>query len=351
MRGREPIRKITGAEPIPEVPRYMTTNARGGRFPRPMGATRGSGRPNASVRARRHSDCAHGDSARAFRRPPARSRFSALAPLIVVLVGIAVMSYPFVSNLLAEYNASGVIERQRSSVDERTEAELSRARELAEEYNESLAGDPVHDPFIPGSGYALPDNYEEVLNIDGDGVMGSVEIPKIDVDLPIYHGTSEEVLERGVGHVEQTALPIGGENRHPVLTGHRGLPSAELFSRLDELERGDEFYITVLGETIAYKVDKISVVLPSEISNLQAEPGEDLCTLVTCTPYGVNTHRLLVRGSRVPYDPQKAASAANAASRLTPYQIGLLVGLALLLLLGVVLAVRARREPLGKHAR
>ena len=172
----------------------------------------------------------------------------------------------------------------------------------AEKYNENLAGDPVHDPFIMGSGYVLPDNYQEVLNLNGDGVMGYVEIPSIDVYLPIYHGTSEETLEKGAGHLDVTALPIGGLNRHSVISAHRGLPSAQLFTRLDEMEEGDVFYLHILDRILAYEVDQITVIEPEELSSLAPEADKDLVTLLTCTPYAVNTHRLLVRGTRVPYE-------------------------------------------------
>ena len=212
----------------------------------------------------------------------------------------------------------------------------------AEEYNENLAGDPVHDPFVPGSGYALPDNYLDVLNIDG--VMGRITIPKIGVDLPIYHGTDAETLEKGVGHIESTSLPIGGEYRHAVLTGHRGLPSAELFTRLDELEPGDQFYLHVLDATLAYQVDQILTVEPQELETLVAEPGQDYVTLVTCTPYGINTHRMLVRGARIPYVPEAEQSTQATAAHLLGgetttryFLIGILFGIGLLYLFIAVL--------------
>ena len=190
-----------------------------------------------------------------------------LAPLLLFAAGAGIFLYPAISNYLAERQQSDVIHTYQAKVDEMEQEKLDEAWEEARIYNENLAGDPVHDPFVMGSGYVLPDNYSEVLNINGDGVMGHVEIPKIDVDLPIYHGTDEDVLEKGAGHLEMTALPIGGKNRHPVISAHRGLPSAELFTRLDEMEVGDEFYIHVLDETLAYEVDQILVV-------------EDLCLMV-----------------------------------------------------------------------
>ena len=214
-----------------------------------------------------------------------------LAPLLLFAAGAGIFLYPAVSNMLAERNQQNVIRTYQATVDELDQAAIDAAWQEAVEYNENLAGDPVHDPFVMGSGYVLPDNYEEVLNISGDGVMGYVEIPKINVYLPIYHGTGEDVLEKGAGHLEMTALPIGGENRHPVISAHRGLPSAELFTRLDEMETGDQFYIHVLDRTLAYEVDQIEVIEPEELSLLQPEEDKDLVTLLTCTPYAVNTHR------------------------------------------------------------
>ena len=280
------------------------------------------------------------------------------AALLLFVGGAAVFCYPAVSSMLAERNQARVVQTYEQTVQAESEADLAAQWALAEEYNENLAGDPVHDPFVPGSGYALPDNYLEVLNLDG--VMGRLTIPKIDLDLPIYHGTDEATLQKGVGHIESTSLPIGGEYRHAVLTGHRGLPSAELFTRLDELDIGDEFYIHVLDKTLAYQVDRILTVEPDELESLVAEPGRDYVTLVTCTPYGVNTHRLLVRGSRVPYTPgQEQAAAPSAAlpgGRTTARYFalgvaaGLLALLAALLLVWGVRRIRALRRAEGPAA-
>lgn len=245
-------------------------------------------------------------------------RLSSIAPMAAAVAlffgGAAVFCYPAVSNYLNQKNQAQVVQNYEQAVAGQDEDFLAEEWAKAEEYNENLAGDPVHDPFVPGSGYALPDNYMDVLNLDG--VMGRITIPKIDVDLPIYHGTDAETLEKGVGHIEATSLPIGGEYRHAVLTGHRGLPSAELFTRLDELEQGDRFYIHVLDATLAYRVDQILTVEPQELENLVAEPGQDYVTLVTCTPYGINTHRLLVRGTRVPYVPEEEQTAQAESVRL-----------------------------------
>ena len=270
--------------------------------------------------------------------------------VLLFLAGAAIFLYPTVSNYFAEKAQASAIRTYQNQVESGNPEDLAAEWEKAEIYNESLSGDPVRDPFIAGSGYALPDNYLEVLNIDG--VMGYLEIPKISVSLPIYHGTSDEVLEKGVGHIESTALPIGGDYRHTVLTGHRGLPSAELFTRLDELEEGDQFYIHVLGEILAYEVDQIKTVLPTEVDEILPIPGRDLATLITCTPYGVNTHRLLVRGSRTEYIPPKEDHGGEAGESGPDFQLsrpGIALGGLLLAAMLLFLAVRRLRE--GKDRR
>ena len=264
------------------------------------------------------------------------------AALTLFLGGAAVFCYPAISNYLNQKNQTRVVQHYEQTVAAQDDALLAEEWAKAEEYNENLAGDPVHDPFVPGSGYALPDNYLDVLNIDG--VMGRITIPKIGVDLPIYHGTDAETLEKGVGHIESTSLPIGGEYRHAVLTGHRGLPSAELFTRLDELEPGDQFYLHVLDATLAYQVDQILTVEPQELETLVAETGQDYVTLVTCTPYGINTHRMLVRGTCIPYVPEAEQSTQATAAHLLGgetttryFLIGILFGIGLLYLFIAVL--------------
>ena len=199
----------------------------------------------------------------------------------MLLAGLCVFLYPVVSNYLQEKNHTEAISVYNDTVEKKTEAELSAEWEKAKVYNENLAGDPVHDPFVPGSGYTLPDNYNSILNLNNDGMMGYIEIPSISVNLPIYHSTTEEVLEKGVGHIESTSLPIGGSGTHCVLTGHTGLPSAELFTRLSELEKGDVFYISVLDKTLAYKVCEINVVLPNDgqIGCLQGQRFDYACYL------------------------------------------------------------------------
>ena len=220
----------------------------------------------------------------------------------------------------------------------------------AREYNENLAGDPVHDPFVVGSGYALPTNYTSVLNISDDGVMASVEIPKIGVNLPIYHGTSEETLTKGVGHIQSTSLPIGGKSTHSVLTGHTGLPSAELFTKLDLLKENDIFYIHVLDEILTYKVYEIKVILPDEIDELRVVNDDDLLTLVTCTPYGINSHRLLVKARRTEYEEYVPSNDNQSQYTLAEtvkhnyFVIGLIIGGIILLMIFIVVIIIKRKN-------
>lgn len=229
-------------------------------------------------------------------------KITLIISILFILIGTIIFLYPTVSNYLAEKNQVEIIREYEEMVVQIDENQINEEVQKAKTYNENLSGEPVHDPFVAGSGYALPENYTEVLNISKDGVMAYIEIPKISVYLPIYHGTSNEVLEKGVGHIQTTSVPIGGESTHSVLTGHTGLPSAELFTRLDELGVGDIFYIHVLNEVLTYKIYETKVILPDDIDELQITSGRDLITLVTCTPYGVNTHRLLVKAERTEYE-------------------------------------------------
>ncbi len=236
-----------------------------------------------------------------------------------IILGLGLIAYPFVSGYLASRNATREIAGYKTQVRTLDPAVVERQLKEAKIYNDALAGDPVHDPFIPGSGIALDQNYARVLDM-GDGVMGHVSIPAIDVDLPIRHGTSSAVLLKGVGHVEGTSFPIGGARTHAVLTGHTGVSSARLFTDLTDLKKGDTFFIHVLDKTLAYQIDNIEVVLPSDTEDLRLVPGKDYVTLVTCTPYGVNSHRLFVRGVRIPYKPELEKAAARRKKGLTHEQ-------------------------------
>lgn len=214
-----------------------------------------------------------------------KKKITVFLSVLLLLIGVLVMAYPSVSNFINRQNGSYAIAEFDSIIAQMEHSEIEALLELAREYNLAIAAG------------IQPEGYEEILNLAG-GMMGYIEIPKISVYLPIYHGVSEEVLAKGIGHMPSSAFPIGGVGNHSVLTGHTGLPSAELFTDLIELKEGDVFYIHILNEVLSYQVDQIKVVLPSEGQDLAIVGGEDYCTLVTCTPYGINSHRLLVRGIR-----------------------------------------------------
>lgn len=240
-------------------------------------------------------------------------------------VAFGLLLYPLVGELLSEKYHSDVETTYTEAIADTDDAELTAQREAAEQYNAMLSGAAIAE----GGASAPPLAYAQQLTVGG--VMAYVDIPKINVYLPVQHGTEADTLEKSVGHVVGTSLPVGGGSTHAVLSAHSGMASSKLFSDIDQLTEGDVFYIHVLGDTLAYEVDSIHTVLPTDTSLLQIEDGKDLVTLVTCTPFGVNTHRLLVRGHRVPYTPKQEATAAAekpAASSWTQhYLIGLGIGL------------------------
>lgn len=252
--------------------------------------------------------------AHAARAP--RPRVSTVLVAALLLVGLGLVAYPLVSSSLYDRAAAGVVASYDETVSSAGRDEAERQLELAREYNESLerADVVLTDPFDPSAVEEASEPYDTIMNLAGDGVIGHVEIPRIGVDLPIYHGTSSQVLEEGVGHMANTSLPTGDEGTHAVLTGHTGLPRARLFTDLAELEEGDVFYVHVLDMTLAYRVDQISVVEPSDSSRLRVVEGRDYVTLLTCYPYGVNSHRLLVRGERVPLGEGEATAQAGEAT-------------------------------------
>ena len=219
---------------------------------------------------------------------------------VIFLVGLAVFLYPSVSNYINSRNQSKAIVDYQSALSNLTEEDYSKFWEEAYRYNEALAGKMMN--------FRLSDDelaeYNKVLDPMGNGVMGYIEIENIGVNLPIYHGTEETVLQVGIGHLEGTSLPTGTETTHAVLSGHRGLPSSKLFTDLDQMIVGDTFLLHILDQTFAYQIDQINIVLPEETQDLAIQPGKEYVTLVTCTPYGVNTHRLLVRGKRVDYNEE-----------------------------------------------
>lgn len=265
--------------------------------------------------------------------------------IIFILIGLGAITYPTISNYLIEKNGTAAIDAYDEALAKQNAEEIAKAWEEAKTYNENLIGQPAHDPFIPGSGIVMPDNYYEVLNIKG--IMGYVEIPKIGVNLPIYHGTSEEVLNKAVGHLEGSTLPIGGAGTHSVITGHSGLMHAKIFTDLADLKEGNHFYLHVLGEVLAYKIDQIKVIEPEHTEDLKTEKGRDLSTLLTCTPYGVNSHRLLVRGKRVPYEPSKKEKKKTGLTKEQLAIIRAAIITSAVMLILIVLTLLHRRKKTG----
>ena len=241
--------------------------------------------------------------------------------------------YPTVSNYLYEKNGARVISSYDENAVRLSESEKKEMLEAARQYNRELLGNiELLDPFSPLK-KEVDARYQSLLSINEAGMMGYIRIPKIDVELPIYHGTEEKVLQAGVGHFQGTSLPVGGESTHAVLTGHRGLPSKILFTDLDKLTNGDIFYIKILGETFAYQVDQILTVLPEDTKALTITTGKDYATLVTCTPYAVNTHRLLVRGYRIPYEEATAEVPDEEVEPELSFQAKLLIGAIIFLII------------------
>ena len=279
-----------------------------------------------------------------------------LTSLLIFAAGVGIFVYPAVSNRLAERRQAEAIERYEADVTVLEPEEIEEQKARAREYNQNLTEDELHDPFLQGDQYVISSGYNDVLNYNEDGIMAYVEIPCIDVNLPIYHGTSEEVLQKGAGHLAASSLPIGGEGIHSVISAHRGLPSAKLFTDLDEMEIGDVFCIHVLDETLAYQVDQIETVEPDELNSLRVVKGRDLVTLLTCTPYAVNTHRLLVRGTRIPYEEAREIQEEQEQNALPlwlrEYFTSIVVGIFFLaLLITAVLLWRKRSRRKGKKRR
>ena len=240
--------------------------------------------------------------------------------LLLIVGGAGLFVYPRLQMVLADRSQTIAIGNYEEGVSGYDEKWKERELEKARAYNTGLSEVAFPDPFGHGGSLETAGEYEEILNVDR-GMMGVLEIPCIEVELPIYHGIAEDVLQKGVGHISQTAFPVGGEGNHTVLSTHRGLPDARLFTDLDELEPGDAFYIRVLGNNLAYEVDQVEVVDPGDVSLLKPEEGKDYVTLLTCTPYGINSHRLLVRGSRVNYVPEVKAQIQKKVVRTEKYTV------------------------------
>ena len=253
---------------------------------------------------------------------------------VLFLAGLSLLLYPLVANQWNSYRQSHLISNYEHTVSGlETSGQVDYTEELqkARAYNEALLPSILPDSFAVAEAAGEPDAvYMSCLNLAGDGMMGVIEIPKIHVNIPIYHTTEETVLEKAAGHLEGSSLPVGGENTHAVIAAHRGLPSAALFTDLDRMTEGDHFLLHVLDETLCYEVDQISVVEPNDTTPLMVKTGKDLVTLLTCTPYGVNTQRLLVRGHRVDVRPEEVLSGETPTGQIslhTNYFLWVLVGL------------------------
>ena len=270
-----------------------------------------------------------------------KKHFSTVILIFVFLIGLSLLLYPSLSNYWNSFHASRAVASYSEEVANLDEEEYRRMLEEAKEYNRTLLG--------RGTQYMLSEErkneYNDLLNIGGTGIMGYIEIESLGVSLPIYHGTDDAVLQIGVGHLDWTSLPVGGEGTHCVISGHRGLPSAKLFTNLDKMSVGDTFVLRVLDEVLTYEVDQIFIVEPDDTEALQIEQGKDLCTLVTCTPYGINTHRLLVRGHRVENAiASRLAHVTSDAVQIEPLIIASIIAVPLLLLLLIKLLIPKRRK-------
>lgn len=264
---------------------------------------------------------------------------STILLIVIFLVGLSLLLYPSISNYVNERHQSRAIATYDAAVSKLNEEDYDAYFKAARKYNKKLAENP--------SAFYEPDaieGYDKILDVTGTGIMGYVAIEKIGVELPIYHGTSEGVLAAGAGHLEGTSFPIGGKSTHSVISAHRGLPSAKLFTNLDKLEEGDIFTITILNRVITYEVDKISIVLPSQTQDLKIEDGKDYCTLMTCTPYGINTHRLLVRGRCIDNSELQKIHITAEAFQIRPTIIASIIGIFILLLLLLRVLIHSRRK-------
>ncbi|MDD6563551.1 MAG: class C sortase [Clostridiales bacterium] len=270
-----------------------------------------------------------------------KNKIKIIVCILIFAVGLSVLLYPAVSNYLHQKHQLGVIDDYRKQIEKMSQEQIDELKSAAREYNELIA-----DHAINGSTDITASNleYKNLLNVNDD-VMAYITIPVCDISLPIRHGCGEDVLQKSAGHIPESSLPIGGKNTHAVITAHRGLPSAKLFTNIDRLKEGDLFFIHGLDETLAYKVDQIKVVLPDDTTYLQISPGKDYVTLLTCTPYGINTHRLLVRGERTKYIPEvEEDQVVNAKKKhnkmVLLYAIGIIAAVLVML---IIYFIRKRR--------
>ena len=263
-----------------------------------------------------------------------KKHLSTILLVLALLVGAALLLYPTASDYWNSFHQSQAIATYAEEVAGLTTVDYEKVWLSAVAYNERMSA--AGNPFILSE--EQWEEYLKELNVSGSGIMGYIEIPKIECSLPIYHGTDESVLQIAIGHIEGTSLPVGGAGTHCALSGHRGLPSAKLFTHLDQLSEGDVFMLRVLNETLTYEVDQIHIVLPQEVDDLAMVPGRDFCTLVTCTPYGINSHRLLVRGKRI--ENSEAATAIRITSdaiRIDPILVAPVAAVPMLLILTIYL--------------
>ena len=278
------------------------------------------------------------------KKPPLKRRLLTIAPPILLLAGILVLLYPVFATQYNNYRQESIASQFSAVAEDAGPDAVAENLRRADEYNANAAESPILDPWLDAQrpGTEAYQEYLSQLNIND--VMATVKIPSIDVNLPIYHGTETATLDKGIGHLFGTALPVGGESTHTVLTGHTGLGTATMFDQLTSLKEGDVFYIEVPGRHLKYQVTDIRVVLPNETETLNKVEGKDLATLITCTPYGINTHRLLVTGERVPMD--EATAAAEAAqvkgAVLKPWMIAILIAVAIILLVSAIIWARSR---------
>ena len=261
--------------------------------------------------------------------------YSNMILVLIFFIGLSVLLYPTISDYWNSKVQSRAIVDYEAMLANMTPEDYTSVFAEADEYNEKIRY--VDYPLMY---YEEVEGYEDILNITGNGILGYITIEKIKVELPIYHGTSEAVLNVAAGHLQGTSLPVGGESTHAVISAHRGLPSATLFTNLDKLEVGDVFTITVLDRVLTYQIDQILIVKPNEVDELYVKEGEDYCTLVTCTPYGINTHRLLVRGTRVDTPEEKNIYIATEAYKIDSLILTPVVAAPMLLVLLIVLLVR-----------
>lgn len=270
-----------------------------------------------------------------------KKNLSTIILILVFFVGLSVLLYPPLSNYYNSFHQSRSIAEYEEDLAKMTEKDYTAILERAQAYNQKLFTQPAH--YINGEPEG--EEYRSILSVSSDGMIGYISIDKIGVQLPIYHGTSERILAAGAGHLEGSSFPIGGESTHAVLTGHRGLPSSKLFTDLDKIEVGDTFVVRVLDETLTYEVDQIRIVEPEETADLEIVEKKDYCTLVTCTPYGVNSHRLLVRGKRIENEQEGTTLHVTAdAIQVEPLLVAPLVAAPILLLLLIWLLISTRRK-------